>query len=375
MELSTCRLCAFPHPQRLWATPPLPSFIWPLPPGETTPMRAAGLFLCPTCGHLQLQRPEPGFEAEVYGDTPFNAVDPGAGARRKQRIEVALGTGCFTGRRVLDVGGGVNPFVAVVPEAERWVADLRIEPEVATAVDHAVVGDFLTSPLPEQAFDFALLLHSLEHFDAPAPAVARVARLLAPGGRVGVEVPNLAGVIRRMPYYALFHQHLSLFHPTTLHTLMARHGLELEHLLEEGEVLFALYRKGETHTAPPLQPEAGRTLAEALLRRIEALGNALAALDLPERGLALYGAGGSNALFLANFPWLRQRMDYCFDRDPRKQGRCLAGTTLPVQPPEALQQVRPTRVVFLFSALCRAVALPDGVAGIDVEALLERLPV
>jgi SAM-dependent methyltransferase len=77
-----------------------------------------------------------------------------------------------------------------------------------------------------------VLWHVLEHLDDPAAAIARVASLLAPGGRLLIGVPNLASVqasIGRERWYHLdLPRHRTHFTPAGLRALLERHGFAVE---------------------------------------------------------------------------------------------------------------------------------------------------
>jgi SAM-dependent methyltransferase len=53
-------------------------------------------------------------------------------------------------------------------------------------------------PLDERLFDSVLLMDVLEHLPDPAPVLAEARRLLRPGGRLFVSVPNVANLTVRL---------------------------------------------------------------------------------------------------------------------------------------------------------------------------------
>jgi hypothetical protein len=85
-----------------------------------------------------------------------------------------------------------------------------------------------------------VLWHSLEHFDDPEAALARIRGWLRPGGRLVVAVPDLASVQARIGGDRWFHQdvprHRTHFTPRGLAALLERTGFDLDrthHLLVE----------------------------------------------------------------------------------------------------------------------------------------------
>jgi len=115
----------------------------------------------------------------AFYDWVLELVDAPTGARL---LDVACGSGGFL-RRALDrgldvVGVDVSP-VAVGLAQERL-------PEVELHV-----ADAEQLPFADSSFDVVTCLGSLEHFPSPEAGAAEIARVLEPGGRAIVFVPNL----------------------------------------------------------------------------------------------------------------------------------------------------------------------------------------
>ena len=58
-------------------------------------------------------------------------------------------------------------------------------------------------------------------------------KLLKKDGIVIVEVPNFPKIVEKIPFYAVFHQHISMFTRSTLIYLFTRQGFKLKKILEE----------------------------------------------------------------------------------------------------------------------------------------------
>jgi SAM-dependent methyltransferase len=100
--------------------------------------------------------------------------------------------------RVLDVGCGGGRFGEMLKDKRPGVEVWGVEPsaeahaKAALVLDRAVQGPFDdTLGLPEAHFDAIVFNDSLEHFADPLPPLALARRLLAPGGRLVLSVPNV----------------------------------------------------------------------------------------------------------------------------------------------------------------------------------------
>lgn len=117
---------------------------------------------------------------------------------------------------------------------------------------------------PAEAYDVIRLNSVLEHVHSPAATLAEACRLLRPGGRLIVSVPNYDGIAHRMfPTVVEVPRHLYYFTPTSLRAYCRRVGLtELEIHHETSANTFLLM--AALHGAIP-DDARGRTAA-ALLR-------------------------------------------------------------------------------------------------------------
>jgi SAM-dependent methyltransferase len=107
--------------------------------------------------------------------------------------------GGIAGRRVGDFGCGYEATLArtLAAEAASMVAvDVSLAPEVIAdpriqAVEGALPG--VLAQLPTGSLDLVLCVSVLEHLDDPEGALCEFRRLLAPGGRCLLNVPNWLG--------------------------------------------------------------------------------------------------------------------------------------------------------------------------------------
>ncbi|HXC65127.1 MAG TPA: class I SAM-dependent methyltransferase [bacterium] len=103
------------------------------------------------------------------------------------------------GGRLLDLSCGLGYFLMAAREHD---ASLRLEGldhsayavrEAQARVPEARVrrGDALKQPYPDNRFDTVTCLGSLEHYSDPEQGLAEIHRVLKPGGKALIYVPNL----------------------------------------------------------------------------------------------------------------------------------------------------------------------------------------
>lgn len=82
-------------------------------------------------------------------------------------------------------------FMPAGQGAVRW-------PQEGGSATALVFGEEL--PLPDSSIDRVLLVHALEHAEAPAETLKEIWRVLAPNGRLVVVVPNRRGIWARFEH-------------------------------------------------------------------------------------------------------------------------------------------------------------------------------
>lgn len=131
-------------------------------------------------------------------------------------------------RRVLELASGYGYFAEKVNERIDKnftiegveIGDYRLENYVGGTVHNI---NFLTDPVPSDMrgqYDFILCMHLLEHLNQPVEYLKKIKPLLAPGGEVLFEVPNIHCFLAELsPVYRDFvyvYEHVSYFTPDTL---------------------------------------------------------------------------------------------------------------------------------------------------------------
>lgn len=143
-------------------------------------------------------------------------------------------------RRLLDVGAGIGVFPAAMKQLGWDVTAL--EPDKRTAAHlRDVVGvradtrELAALDPAAGRFEAITFNKVLEHVEDPVRLLAAAAGLLAPGGFVYIELPDVAAAVAGPGREEFFIEHHHVFSPASLTMLAERAGLavlEVERLIE-----------------------------------------------------------------------------------------------------------------------------------------------
>lgn len=194
----TCMLCTVSGPAEL-----VSATLRDDPSGRFSVVR------CLTCGHVQLF-PLPSLEEDaafyeadqqtrrLMGETDFSLWQSKAAADTARRVNW-LRSVLPRGGDVLDVGCGYGFFVDALAKAGYRATGLDVGRErLALATAH-LHGTFIQGEIDEafvvthhNRFQVVTLFHVLEHVRGPVTFLRQSLELVAPGGRLLIEVPNLS---------------------------------------------------------------------------------------------------------------------------------------------------------------------------------------
>jgi SAM-dependent methyltransferase len=215
--------------------------------GESRPVFAvegcaSPVVVCPACGLARFE-PVPADEelARFYPDAYYG--DPGIKFQPLvERVVRAIGSrhirflarGVPPGGRILDVGCGRGVLLAELADRGFEVHGVERSAAAALGADPRarirIAPDLAAAGYPPDFFDAVFVWHVLEHLREPIAAVREMHRILRPGGKLVVAVPNLASLQARWAGPAWFHldlpRHVFHFPLPALRRLLAQEGFD-----------------------------------------------------------------------------------------------------------------------------------------------------
>ena len=255
-----------------------------------------------------------------------------------------LDIGCASGRllyllRERGFAGvtGLDPSAGCVETARR-LYDLTV-----------VQGNLAEFPEVTRSFDVVILVGVLEHIRDLDTAMRRVQSLVAPGGLVYVEVPDVLEFYRwpNAPFQDFSTEHLNFFSPTSLANLFARYSFEpvfseqnarqQAHCTTMSNVS-AAFRRTDSPARAPTRDTASRAALSRYIAQCEAeeqsLRERIDALVTSGRPLIVWGVGTNATRLLSTTRLADANIRAFVDSNTKYHGKELRGR--PILAPDAL---------------------------------------
>jgi len=260
-----------------------------------------------------------------------------------------------TSLRLLDVGCAIGGLLWALKQ--RGFTNLSgLDPSPACAAyAQAMTGaslhvGSLLEPLPGGPFDVVTAIGVLEHLRDLDVAILGLAAVLATGGLLYVEVPDLLGfpASTEAPFQEFSTEHVTFFTEHSLDALMGRFGFEkafggaVQRSHSGGsrmQVLALGYHKALA--PPPLierdleGPEAAKEYVRVSLVRDRPLQSLLSALATGDESFAVWGAGTLSCRLMAAPAMAKAPIAAFVDSNPHLQGQSLGGRL--IHPPAWLR--------------------------------------
>lgn len=203
---------------------------------------------CGDCGSLYLHPLPVQRLSEIYPANYYSYGDEGGGLLGgiKSRLDARWLGACLSDIEgpelaVLDVGGGRGWMLDLIRRVDPRVRHTEIVDlderagELARSAGHAYSCERVETFGSPRRYHLILLLNLIEHVESPRQVLARLGRMLTPGGRMLVKTPNydaLDARLFRATYWAGLHvpRHWTVFRRESFERCVEGSGLAIERL-------------------------------------------------------------------------------------------------------------------------------------------------
>jgi SAM-dependent methyltransferase len=303
------------------------------------------------------------------GDEPFDArrIEETAGW-----LETRIGA---KNTRIVDIGCAKGGLLKAL--SRRGFSSLAgIDPS-AHCVEHVRAAGFSAwqghlSRFPVDCggggeFDFIILSHVLEHVVDVHGALSSLRKLLAPGGKIYLEVPDASRYHNRnaAPFLFIEQEHINHFDRPHLAMLCGSHGLSLSDAIDKDIGIppfggfFAFGILAADQGAPSRisfgeEDRLKKAIATYIFesQRRSKMQEEFLTSVVKGRSVALWGAGIWAERLLATSVWKNMNIVAIVDRDLGKQGKHRAGHV--IQTPEEGLRHLPENTLVIIAAFLHA---------------------
>ncbi len=375
MQVTGCRACGGQLGTvfcDLGEQPVSNSYVPPERRGEPEPRFPLRALVCSTCRLVQLDTV---VDAEaIFSDYAYFSSASESWLAHSKRFcdsmiqRLGLGADSFVVEAASNDGYLLKYFV------EAGVPCLGIEPavnvaEVARAAGVPTEVLFLGKETARGVVrryrhaDLVVANNVLAHVPPVNDFVAGLAELAGSSGVVSIEAPHLLQLVDGVQFDTIYHEHYSYYSLLPMERLLAAHGLrvfDVERLATHGGSLRVFASAAPRPASATLDEvraeEAARGLDddafyEGFDVRVQALleefRSWLASARAAGRRIGAYGAAAKGNTFLNAARVTAEDIIAVADRSPKKQGRLLPGSHIPVVTPEALLRMELDDILLL----------------------------
>lgn len=337
-ERNDCRLCGGALKTRLSLkpTPVANSFPEVAYSGELHPL---DLKECVSCQHVQIGHVVS--DSELYGVT-YKYETPFAQFPSLLEQAVELRRKCPDVKTVLEIGANNGLNVSALRKA--GFAARGIDPSFCSEfVDKATFSGDVN--IADGSIDLIVANNVLAHVDDLRDVFSGIDRVLSPHGALVFEVQYFLDMAENGLFDMIYHEHRDYHMLTPLVGFMAKYGIsikEVERIPAHGGSIRVHCGRGEGI------PIAEKTIDwHGFSNRIAmAKESCLARIDAASSQVIAFGATAKACTLIHQFG-IQERIAYCVDCTPQKQGRYIAGTAIKVQEEAVLERSKSAKTLLL----------------------------
>lgn len=292
------------------------------------------LMFCPACSHGQLATQIS--PKVLYGANYCFRTSASATARKgtqfflsvldevasKRQFNCVLDLGCNDLHLLSQLKDRASVRIGIDPvwrgrEAEREDADIFV---YGNSIEDIPLADLPARP------DLVICRHTLEHIQEPRAVLELLMKVATPDALFIFEVPGFDGLIRRLRFDQVFHQHLQYFSLASflrlLEALGAKFLLHRENFHDWGAMAVAFMRSDQGKTAPT---EVARPTLDEITSRYALFRGQMATTNeilIGLKGTTVYGYGAAQMLPVISYHLGNDlsQLTAVLDDDPDKDG-------------------------------------------------------
>lgn len=327
---------------------------------------------CPDCTLVQILHEVPPQQLFVDNYLYFSSFSDAVMRHSRQHAEALIERrGLGADSLVVEVASNDGYLLRSFVEHGVPVLGIDPAPDQAAAAEAAGVPTLAAFFGPELArrlrdrrpADVIIANNVMAHVPDLNGFVEGIATLLDEDGVATIENPWVRHLVDHGEFDTIYHEHFCYFSCTAVDTLMARHGLSLNHVEEFPSLHGGTLRWTVGHRREPsdtvlryLAEEEARGLTRFDYYRdfglqVERIKVELLELlrDLKAGGatIAAYGAAAKGATLLNYVGIGPELIDEVVDRNVHKQGLLMPGVHLPITDPSRLVEGAPSHVLLL----------------------------
>ena len=277
---------------------------------------------CEDCDHVQQHYVITGLFEDYKYQTPQTVatyLEPVAKRLRQQHPDA---------KRVLEIGCNNGVFMDVLIREGFWVIGVDPAANHINGINECFTEAFSKNLMVK--FDLVVANNVFAHIDDLVDVFRGINNVLTLDGAIVFEVQYLPDLIRNGEFDMIYHEHLDYHHLKPLARFLTRMGftmVEWEHIRTHGGSMRITAKR---HGKEALMPEEKidwrrlQSLVDLVKRRMKDVAD-------DNAPLVAFGAAAKATTLIHNLG-IADKIEYCIDSTPQKQGRYIPGTNIRILP-------------------------------------------